>query len=207
MKKSAKTVTMDSPTQTGKKFTTPLLSTSPVSMDGPKVPWTVADLFYRPPLLALTYHVSSAGYDFFTPVGAVVGGVTSVFRSGSTIQYVANGGLIGGATGITLGLVGMFAASKNPNAKLPFDGDGLQTRAQGLKHNYKVRTMDLSAWTGLAIAGGYMAFAGKPTLLAGGTFGVLQALSLGSAAGSLAGITYITITEKRIKAALDADDD
>jgi len=51
----------------------------------------------------MTYHVMSAGYDAFTPVGATVGGILYGIRwrpFPSVLAMMGTGGLIGGSLGM-----------------------------------------------------------------------------------------------------------
>lgn len=178
-------------------------------MDGPKIPWTVADLFASSPKVAMVYHVGGAGYDVFNPTGSLLGGVVALgkFRGGTGpyVSYIATGGLVGGALGITLGLAALYSRASQGEAlePLPWNEDGIQTRVNGLRHNYKVRTLDLSVWTGVAVA--TAVYAVRPKILA--PLSLLQLISLGSTVGSLSGMAFIANTERNAKIALDKDDD
>jgi hypothetical protein len=160
------------------------------SMDGPAVSWTMADLTKVNNKLFLTYHVMTSGYSYLTPLGCAIGAIAlpyaSKFSNLTRLQAAGTGGLIGGGTGMTLGLlaIGRIASSKNP--KLPFDKDGIQMRVDGLSHNYHVRALDLGVWLGIAAAGATLVYAGGPTKLglSPGTFGNMQAIAFGSAVGS-----------------------
>jgi hypothetical protein len=119
-------------------------------------------------------------------------------------SFAANGGLVGGALGISLGLAGLYGKASQGEAlqPLPWNDDGIQTRVDGLAHNYIARTLDLSVWTGVAVAAALYASAKSPLKLS-----LMQTLSLGSVLGSLTGIAFIGVTENRIQKALDADDE
>lgn len=177
-------------------------------MDGPTVPWTVADLFKSPSRLALTYHVMSTPYDVLSPVGGMVGGAAFLTTGvGTTLaRSVAMGGLTGGAVGMTLGLAGMMSKARQGEAlePLPWNDDGIQTRVQGIQNNYKIRTLDLSVWTGVLVAGGIVAAYGTGSL-GKGTWGIVQALSLGSVTGSLCGMGIIGVTEYKRNKQLEKD--
>jgi hypothetical protein len=171
-------------------------------MDGPTIPWTVADLFVSPPKLAMVYHVSSAGYSVFNPTGSLLGGVLALgsMARGGTGPYtplIANGGLVGGALGITLGLAGLYSKARQGEAlePLPWNDDGIQMRVNGLQHNYKVRTLDLSVWTGVAVATAL--YAVRPKILS--PLSLLQVVSLGSTLGSLSGMAFIANSERNAK--------
>ena len=72
------------------------------SIVGPVVNWTVADVFKSDPRKFMTYHVMSAGYDLFTPVGAAVGGVLHFIRwrpFPSVLAMMGTTGLVGGGLG------------------------------------------------------------------------------------------------------------
>ena len=166
------------------------------------VKWTVADLFKVNNKLFMTYHVMGSGYDYLTPVGCLLGAIglpyTSKFSNLTRLQAAGTGGLIGGGTGMALGLLLMTSIANAKEPKIPWNEDGIQMRVDGISHNYKVRAMDLGVWIGVAAAGvGLMAVGGNPTKLglSAGAFGKLQALSLGSAAGSLGAIGFITATK------------
>lgn len=177
----------------------------PSYMDGPTVKWTVADLFGRPPMLGMVYHVMSSGYDFITPVGAAMGIILypvglRPFGAVSLLQQAGNFGLMGGGLGMTLGAAKLTSiVSKGVDQPRPWDEEGMQDRLRGVQHNFKVRVMDLSVWTGVAVAGGTLLVTGGPKSLrlAPGTLGVLQALSIGSTVGSLAGIGRIISSVKK----------
>ena len=103
-----------------------------------------------------------------------------------------------GTTGLLVGGVGMAAgalalgqlASQGPTAAKPWTPQGRHERVVALSQNYTVRLLDASAWTGMAVGGLAMAVAGGPAALlpglSSGTWGVLQALTLASSAGSVA---------------------
>lgn len=174
------------------------------TMDGPKIHWAPADVLKPrlPPKIFLTYHVMSAGYDHLTPLGSALGAMIGMsplgpkyFSNYSTLQLAGNSGLIGGCTGMILGLGGLYAVAssggKNPNAP-PWTEEGIQMRVDGLSQNFNVRVMDVGVWIGLATAGTVLLAAGGPTKLhlSPGPLGAMQALSLGSAAGGWTAILY-----------------
>jgi hypothetical protein len=174
---------------------------NPSKMDGPTVSWTVADLFVKNPKVAMAYHVSSAGYDYMTVVGVAVGGLlsfTPLGKNSTPLSMMATSGLIGGCTGMAAGLMAMQAVSRKGNeASPPWNEDGIQQRVNGLQHNYKVRALDRGVWLGIAATGGLLAVTRTSPLkwgLHSGTLGVLQALSLGSAVGSVISIGCIFAT-------------
>ena len=177
-------------------------------MDGPTIRWTVADLFVSPPKLAMVYHVSGAGYDVMNPAGSLMGGVVALGRmarggTGPYLPWIANGGLVGGALGITCGLAALYSRARQGEAlePLPWNEDGIQMRVNGLQHNYKVRTLDLSVWAGVAVATAL--YAARPKFVPPLSF--LQVLSLGSTLGSLSGMAFIANSERKIKNALEMD--
>lgn len=175
-----------------------------IKMDGPTIPWTVADLFlWSPHRQAMVYHVMVTPLAVFNPVGAFIGGAVGLFRGYRLIPVIANGGLVGGALGMTLGLTALYnKASQGEGLKpLPWNDDGIQMRVSGLQHNYKVRTLDLSVWTGIAVATAlYVARKTSPLSL-------LQAASLGTTVGGLSGMAFIAYTEKKIQQALNEQDE
>lgn len=183
---------------------------NPKTMDGPVVAHTVADLFRSHPRTFMTYHVMSAGYGALTPLGVGTGAIlyyTGLYRplssssSSSALANIATAGLVAGGAGLCLGLYKknqiarqqVTAPSKN---KLPWTDDGIQQRVDGLSHNFKVRVLDLSVWTGIGVATGVLLWAGGPVALglSPGLPGILQGWSLGSAAGSVGAIGCIMAT-------------
>jgi len=157
----------------------------------------------------MTYHVMSAGYDAFTPVGATVGGILYGIRwrpFPSVLAMMGTGGLIGGSLGMVLGLTTMQKkARQGESASPPWNDEGIQQRVDGLSHNFKVRVLDLSAWAGVGVAAGAMVLAGGPKKFkfSPGILGVMQGLSLGSALGSLGAIGCIFSTRPKF----DEDED
>lgn len=188
---------------------------NPSKMDGPTVPWTVADLFVKNPQVAMAYHVAGAGYDVLTPVGVLVGGLLSFtpLRKNSTpLRMMGTCGLIAGCTGMTVGLLGMVAtAKKGDEASPPWNEEGIQQRVNGLRHNYKVRVLDRGVWLGIAAAGGLLVVTRSPARMGlhPSMLGILQALSLGSAVGSVASMAciYASIVDNDYPKYDDDDDD
>lgn len=179
-----------------------------IKMDGPTVPYTIADVFLSSPRLAITYHVAGVSYDIFTPLGAIVGGAAGIVggsSSSSTTRAVANGSLVGGALGMTLGLAALYSKAQQGDSlqPLPWNDDGIQTRVNGISQNYKIRTLDLSVWTGLAVAAALYATAKAPAVA---KLGLLQTLSLGSTVGSFTGMAFIAYSENQMQKALNNDD-
>ena len=176
----------------------------PRTMDGPVVTTTVADWFQENARVAVTYHVVSAGFASLTPIGAAVGG--ALWYSGlykpfpTALPMLGTAGLVAGGAGMALGYFGMRAvASQGADASpIPWTEDGIQQRVNGLSHNFKVRVLDLSLWSGMGLATGAMLFAGGPASLglSSGTLGVLQGLSLGAAAGTLGAIGCVIATRQ-----------
>ena len=169
------------------------------SMDGPTVPWTVADLTKVNNKLFMTYHVMASGYDYLTPLGCAIGAALPFvprFASVPRLQAMGNAGLIAGGTGMGLGLflMGRIASS---NPATPWNEEGIQQRVNGLSHNYRVRGMDLGVWLGIAAAGAAMVANGGPVKLglAHGALGAMQGVALGSAIGSVSAAVVIAATK------------
>lgn len=185
----------------------------PRTMDGPVVKYTVQDVFKSNPTGLITYHAMALGYDYLSIVGAIVGGASYVAKYRpypNILQSIGTGSLIGGCTGVVLGLAAVAGiASKGENASPPWNADGRQQRVDGLSHNFKVRVADLGGWSGVAVAAGTVAAFGGPIKvgLSAGPFGVLQALSLGTAAGTLLSVGYLTYQDKKNALTDDDDDD
>lgn len=176
---------------------------NPKAMDGPVVKNTVADVFKFNNTLFMAYHVMGAGYDLFCPLGVVTGGI--IYKGGyrplgNIWQMMGTSGLIASGVGATFGLCGLMQAiSQGENAKkIPWTRDGVQQRVDGLSHNYTVRALDLGVWSGIAIAAGTLALMGGPSKLglSPGLFGVAQAVSIGSAAGSTVSIACIAYNKR-----------
>lgn len=191
---------------------TPIVSSSS-KMEDPKIPWTIADLSSIPSAkMGVVYHVMGTPFDLFNPTGAVIGGLLSFTSFGKrvgAIPMIANGGLLAGGAGMSLGLMALYGVSqKGEQASPPWNDEGIQQRVDGLRHNFHVRILDLSVWSGIGLAGGITAFIGGPAKLglANGTLGVLQALSLGSTVGSLAGMGCIAVQEYKVRKFLEEDD-
>ncbi|KAL3790955.1 hypothetical protein HJC23_004937 [Cyclotella cryptica] len=180
------------------------------SMDGPKVNWTVADTFRPNPHTAMTYHVMSAGYSAFTPLGAAIGALlygAGWRRFPSVWATMGSTGLVAGGLGLLAGLGGMQStAKKGEKAKIPWTEEGIQQRVDGLSHNFKVRVIDLSVWSGIGLAAGVLMVAGPGKLkLSPGVLGALQGVSLGSALGSLGAIGCIFSTATKEESHEDED--
>ena len=181
----------------------------PKIMDGPKVEATVGDLFKSHPKLFLPYHAMSAGYSILTPVGSLLGGLlyytagvgsSNTTYPSSVLAVMGTSGLLAGSAGMVLGLAKLLQlASQGENASpIPFTTDGIQQRVDGLSHNFMVRILDKSVWLGAAAGCLIVAGAGGPKKvgLSAGAFGVLQAISLGSAVGTLSAIGCVASTKK-----------
>lgn len=182
------------------------------SMDGPTIKYTPADLFRKPGELGVLYHVMTMPYGLFTPVGAVLGGIIGRFLWPKVplIKCMANGGLATGGLGASLGVIAMTnTAMKGDTASPPWNEEGIQQRNQGLSHNYKVRVMDRNVWAGIVLAGLGVGLVGGPAQLglAAGRFGLLQALSLGSSAGSLTAFGQIYWSEYKFRKEMEGEDD
>jgi hypothetical protein len=108
------------------------------------------------------------------------------------------------------GLLGMLAiANKGNEASPPWNEEGIQQRVNGLQHNYKVRVLDKGVWLGIAAAGGLLVATRSPARLGlyPGMFGIFQALSLGSAVGSVASMGCVyAATVNNDDAKYDDDD-
>ena len=169
-----------------------------MTMDGPVVKWTVNDLASSSNELFMTYHVMGAGWDALSPAGCLLGGVlytTGIFRkSPGVLATCGTVGFLTGCAGMALGLAKMTStAAQGEAATPPWTDDGLQNRVDGLKHNFKVRVLDLSAWTGMGVATLAMAGLGGPAALglSSGALGAIQGLTLGSSAGSVSAFACI----------------
>lgn len=191
---------------------TPLLN--PKVMDGPVIRSTVADIFLSNPKLYLSYHVMSAGWQIVGPVGVLVGG--GIYAIGyrpytNVYQMMGTASLITGSMGIIMGGMGLRGkAMKGELATpIPYNTDGIQQRVDGLRHNYKVRVIDLCAWSGIIGTAGLLIVRGGPQkiLFQPGLFGTIQALSLGSAIGSFIGMGYGTYRTSSFGDKNDEDDD
>lgn len=179
-------------------------------MDGPVIRWTVNDIFKGNNRLFISYHVVCSGFYALSPVGCLLGGALSgagLFRPYPTVlSSMGTVGFGAGCLGMAIGASGLYSiANKGAAASPPWTNDGIQQRVDGLSHNFKVRVLDLSAWSGMAVAATTLVALGGPVKLglASGTMGVVQALTLGSSIGSLAafGCIYATLPKK------DDDDD
>jgi hypothetical protein len=73
---------------------------------------------------------------------------------------------------------------------------GIQARVDGLSHNFKVRILDKSVWSGIGLATGCLVLVGGPknVELNGRMLGIAQALVLGSSVGSLGALACIAST-------------
>lgn len=170
-------------------------------MDGPKVETTVADLFKKNETIFMGYHVISAGWDVLGTAGAIAG--LSAYGLGlrkyPLLVTVGTSSLVGGLLGSSLGLTRMaITASKGDDASPPWNKEGVEQRVNGLSHNFKVRVLDKSSWTGIALASGALVLSGGPAALgfSRGALGVAQALSLGSAAGGISAFGCIAASER-----------
>lgn len=169
----------------------------PKKMDGPVVQKTVSDLFRSNSRLFIFYHAADAGYNFLTPLGAGSAGLAYLagFKPYPTLpQTMGTGGLVGGSMGIVLGCaLATKIAFNGEKSSPPWNDDGIQMRVDGLSHNFKVRVMENSVWSGAVIALCTTLFIRNPASfrLSAGPMGYLQAIGLGSALGSLAGLTCI----------------
>lgn len=180
----------------------------PKNMDGPEVKWAVNDIFANNKRLFMTYHVMNSGWDYMTTLGSLVGGALYGIRLGlgkppatPALQFIASTTLGFGCFGMCagLGLMTQTAMQGEGRNGLAWDDDGIQTRVDGLRHNFMVRVMDNSVWSGMLLAGGVMVMAGGPHKigLRLGTYGMLQGLALGSTVGSLAGMTCVSINNNK----------
>lgn len=191
--------------------TDPLLRTTTAASDeqssGPKIAWTVADIFKTGGnhTLFMTYHVMGTSWDFGSPVGCLMGaglyGIglgpsATLWQSMGTVGLGLGGlGMLGGAVAIRR------AALQGEAATPPWNAAGLANRVDRLSRNFLVRVLDASAWSGMAVAAVAMAGGGGPAALglAPGTLGVLQGLTLGSSAGSVAAMACVSATKKKKK--------
>lgn len=169
------------------------------SMDGPSVYWTVNDLFKFNNKAFMAYHVAFSGYDYLTPLGCMLGAIglpyTPKFSNLTRLQAAGTGGLIGGGTGMACGLMMMRMvanAKETREGTPPWNEEGIQMRVDGISTNFHVRAVDLGVWIG-ALAG--LAYGPAKLGLSSGTFGKLQALTLGSAAGTIASLALVIATK------------
>lgn len=122
-----------------------------------------------------------------------------IFPTLTALQTAGTFGFGAGLVGMALGYGLMYKISVAKEPKLPFNEEGIQTRVDGLSHNFLVRVMDTSVIGGLASAGGLMIMLGGPTSLglSAGPLGVAQGIGLGSAVGSFAGIGCVAATKDK----------
>ena len=172
------------------------------SMDGPSVPFAPNDLLKFNNSLFLLYHVMGSGYDYLSPLGCIVGSfavpLIPKFKDLTTLQAAGTGAIIGGTTGMGLGCLAMINIATKKDKKLPWDEGGRQNRVDGLCHNYRVRALDLGVWLSILTVGATVAYKGGPTEVgfSPGTLGKLQAVGLGSAAGSIMANIFIAATKE-----------
>ena len=178
------------------------------SIHGPSVSWTPFDTLKSNPQNAMTYHVMAAGYSALTPIGAASGAILYGLgwrRFPTLFATMGAASLAAGGVGMLMGLGGMQStARKGKKASPPWNEDGVRNRVDGLSHNFKVRVMDLSMWSGIGLAAVALVGAGGPSRmkLSPGAFGAMQAVGLGSALGGLGAIGCILSTTPN-----DADDE
>lgn len=171
------------------------------SMDGPSVSWTINDIFKFDNRIFLLYHCMGSGYDYFTPLGCLIGGLalprTSKFSHLTALQAAGTGSAVAGGIGLTLGLMSLVGKANSKDPAIPFDSAGIQRRVDGISHNYRIRAMDLGVWIGTLTAGGAMLAAGGPTKLglSAGSLGRVQGLALGSALGSIVSNIVVETTK------------
>jgi hypothetical protein len=185
-----------------------LLAESPQKLDAPKVAWTVADAAkqFGGNRFAVTYHVLATPWGVFSPLGCFVGAGLYGLGLGPASALLPSMG----ATGLTLGCLGaglgltrktLVANQGAAATPIPWTDDGIQKRLNGLSHNFFVRILDVSTWSGIALASSVLVVAGGPTALglSKGTFGVLQGLTLGSSLGSLGAFGCVYAAKKNKK--------
>jgi hypothetical protein len=192
----------------------------PKTMDGPVVRATVQDLLQSYPYLSLTYHCATTGSFLLNTVGVAIG--AGLYGCGihrlPLLAAAPSWAALSGTTGCALGGVGMAAglaalagiSRKGENATpIPFTNDGVQQRVDGLRHNYMVRLVDLSCWSGMGLAATALVVAGGPAKLqlSVGTLGVMQALSLGSALGGLGAFGCLYSLRRKNQRELAAEDE
>jgi hypothetical protein len=189
----------------------------PKVMDGPRVPWTVADLFRFNDKMFMIYHAAGSGYDFMTPVGTLVGG--ALYMGGyrpypTALSMMGTSGLVAGGVGMACGLalLANTARKGEANSPVPWNDENVQMRVNGLSQNFVVRVMDLSVWGGLGVAAGILLLKGGGgtrafASLSPGTLGTLQFLSLGAAAGGLSGIACVSLAKRKEKKELEIMDE
>jgi hypothetical protein len=54
---------------------------------------------------------------------------------------------------MSFGLLASINARNSQEPKFPWDEAGMQSRLDGLSHNYRVRCMDVGVWLGVLAAG------------------------------------------------------
>lgn len=105
--------------------------------------------------------------------------------------------LLAGGIGIMIGLNGMSSTARSgEKASPPWNDGGIQTRVDGLSNNFNVRVIDVSCWGGVGLSALALIGARGPSRmkLNPGVLGVMQAVGLGSAWGSLGAIGCILLS-------------
>lgn len=187
--------------------------------DGPKIQHTLGDLFRAHPTAFMAYHVSTTPFAIFNTLGVVLGGGLYYglgLRGGpSVLAAMGTAGSVAGCAGAMLGLWGMAQAVQKGNTAtpIPWNDVGIQQRVDGLSHNYKVRALDVGLWSGIGLAVGAVLWS-RGTILSAwrlnpGSRGVVQAVSLGAALGTVGGMGSILVampTRKNSSSGKDEDE-
>ena len=178
----------------------------PKIMDGPTVLFTVHDALRNYPKLFITYHAINTPFCIFNTMGNVIGAglyglglrtilvrlISPSLITSSTSKLAVTTSTMGlafGCLGMALGVGALSRVIlKGENATpIPYNDEGVQQRVNGLSHNFMVRIIDLSCWSGMGLSATALIVAGGPSKLklCAGSLGVAQALSLGSALGGI----------------------
>ena len=165
----------------------------------PSIPYTPFDTLTSKN--ALTYHVIQSGYSAFNPLGVAAGGILHTVglyrRPPSILASMGSLGIASGALGILVGLGGLSSISKKGEKATPkWNEDGISQRVEGLRTNFNVRVIDVSTWIGAGLSVVALVGARGPTglRLSPGFMGVMQAVGLGTALGSVGAIGCILAT-------------
>jgi hypothetical protein len=180
---------------------------NPHVMDGPTIPFTVADIVYNTssPAASVTYHVVSNGFVSFTAFGNVLGVAAygMGMRKYPLLVTMGTASLGFGAFGSFFGYMGLHFAKQANNPDFPpWDTEGTEMRANGMHHNFRVRLLDAGAWSGIGAAAGTLLLTGwSPARLgySAGKLGIAQVLSQGCAIGSTLAMVGIYLDKQKQK--------